>query len=353
MLAGFGLMTRGKQPQFVSERFQIPVLQYLVKPNQIRARITQNGATGLNAEEHRCTSRKRFEPSPGANIMGEHGDDLVCQVGFTPEPFHSGGRVGRGQFEVEQGAHGESMLPRDDVDMNRIVIKGRGENRGKYLCYSRMAGLAPGGFVWLSEQRKAARWDKRRCKPDYYEGKLACEHNGFFVRLVAKKSVRARIDELKEFILSKAVGAKERPDCYWLNGDWSGDESPDYCLECARKEVNEAFGKNPKLFKDAYGDLGADAEDYYRYAIDGGWSMDHDSIPHCEKCDIELDGTLTDHGVNEEIKYLTAKPGIRIDDVESWYCLNIAVMNLPRDDPRWNKIARMIDAIRANTKSHV
>lgn len=112
MLAGFGLMTRGEQTQFIPERFQIPVLQNFVKPNQIRARITQNGATGLNAEEHRRTSRKRFEPSPGANIMGEQGDDLVCQVGFAPEPFHSGGRVGCGQFEVEQGAHGESMLPR-------------------------------------------------------------------------------------------------------------------------------------------------------------------------------------------------------------------------------------------------
>jgi len=237
--------------------------------------------------------------------------------------------------------------------MDRYVIKGRGEHRGKYLCYARMAGLPSSDkHVWLPEQRKAERHDHPKHRSGgwgYVEG-LAAEYNGYFVKITAKKSVMARVRELQEYIASHATGANERPDCYWLDGDWSGDEGPDYCLECARKEVDTAFAKDRRIFVEAYGNCHGDwktAKDYYRSAINGGYSMNHDSMPHCKTCGVQLDGTLTDYGADEEIRALTTDRSLSFGNVEGWYELDIAVMNLCRDDPRWNKIAKVVDAAKA------
>lgn len=234
--------------------------------------------------------------------------------------------------------------------MAQCVIKGRNENKGKYLCRSRVAGLPPGTFVYLPEQRKAARWDEHRCRRDYHEWNIAREHDGYFVRLVCKSNVRERVGELEAYISNRATTAKERPNCYWLDGDWSGDEGPDYCWDCACKEVDTAFAQDPQLFVKAYGNCHGDwktSKDYYRVAIDGGWSMDHDSTRHCEGCGIQLAGTLTDHGADKEIRALTTDCSPSFGDVEGWYCLDIAVMNLRSNDPRWNKIARVVDAAMA------
>jgi len=238
--------------------------------------------------------------------------------------------------------------------VNQFVIKGRGENRGKYLCCAWQAGLPPGGFVWLPEQRKAARWEEHRANRYAYPGTLAIAHNGYFVRLVCRHHMRKRINELKAYISSHAGGAAERPPCHWLDGDWSGDEGPNYCWDCACKEVDEAYAKDPKQFAELYGYADDDENetkpknvaDYYHDAIRGGYSMDHDSMPYCERkgCGKSLEGTLTDYGADEEIAALADERGIRFDDVESWYRLSIAVMNIRNDDPRWNKIARVIDA---------
>lgn len=236
--------------------------------------------------------------------------------------------------------------------MDHYVIKGRGPNRGKYLCYARMAGLpAEQDPVWLPEQRKAMRHDhpKNRGGGWGYVQDLADKHDGYFVRLVARKGVIARVNELKHFIAEHASGAAERPRCYWLDDDWSDDEGPDYCWACACKEVDKAFAKDPKKFAELYGDQHGErdsAENYYDDAIRGGYSMDHDSMPYCEngECGISLDGTLTEYGADEQIRELTTDCTPAFDDAESWYCLDIAVMHMANDDPRWNKIARVVDA---------
>lgn len=239
--------------------------------------------------------------------------------------------------------------------MERHVIKGRKKNRGKYLCYARMAGLSPSdGYVWLPEQSKAARWDEYRVETGAYPVVVAEKYNGYFVRLTAKKNIVARVRELKRYIAKHAHGAKERPACYWLDGDWSGDEGPDYCWDCATKEVDKAYAKNPKQFADLYGDYERDsAEDYYDNAIRGGYLTDHGSIPHCDNssCGIELDGTLTDDGADAEICALTTDCAPSFDDIEGWYALDMAVMNIPDDDPRWNKIARVVRAARKQERA--
>ncbi len=245
--------------------------------------------------------------------------------------------------------------------MDRHVIKGRGKNRGKYLCYARMAGLPPSdGYVWLPEQRKAARHDhpKHRSGGWGYVENLATEYNGYFVTLVAPKSIIARVGELKSFIAKHAAGATERPNCYWLDGDWSGDEGPDYCWDCARKEVDKAYAKDPEQFVKLYGDYDGkrdNPEDYYNDAIRGGYSMDHDSTPHCEgdSRGIQLDGTLTDYGADEEISVLTTDCAPSFDDADGWYALDMAVMNLQNDDPRWKEIARVVDAAMEAERQYV
>ena len=234
--------------------------------------------------------------------------------------------------------------------MDRHVIKGRGENRGKYLCYARMAGLSPSDkFVWLPEQRKAARWDDPEFRAYSYDNRIAREYDGYFVRLVARKGVIELVDGLRAFIEERASEAPERPKCYWLDGDWSDNEGPNYCWECACKAVDAAFAKDPQKFVNAYGDYHGDwktSQDYYDRAIDGGWSMDHDHPPSCETCGVQLEGVLTEYGADQEIHALTTDCKPSFDDADAWKCLDIAVMNIRDDDPRWNKIAKVIDAAR-------
>lgn len=212
-----------------------------------------------------------------------------------------------------------------------------------------MAGLPTDGpFVWLPEQRKAARWGDPAFNAYSYEAGLARTHNGHFVALTCKHTVREHVRNLETFISERAGGAEDLPNCYWLDGDWSGDEGPNYCWECACKAVDAAFAKDPQTFANAYGDCHGDwktSQDYYDRAIDGGWSMDHDSPPNCEECGDPLEGTLTAYGSEEELRALLTKQGIAFDDVESWYWLAIAVQNLPNDHPWWNKIAKAVDAV--------
>ena len=237
--------------------------------------------------------------------------------------------------------------------MDRHVIKGRGKNRKKYLCYARMAGLTPeSGYVWLPEQSKAVRWENPSYSRDAHRDRIAAEHDGYFVNLVAPKSVIERVDELKTFIAKHARGTDVRPDCYWLDGDWSGDEGEDFCWECACKEVDKEYATDPLQFAKLYGyadddDIKPkDAEDYYDDAIRGGYSMDHDLLPYCmnDDCGVALDGTLTEDGADKEISVLTTDYAPSFDDAEGWYALNMAVMNIYNDDPRWKKIARVVDA---------
>lgn len=226
---------------------------------------------------------------------------------------------------------------------DRYVIKGRRENRGKYLCYARMAGLPPGsGYVWLSEQRKAMRCGDPRYGDEKYTILKAREYNGYFVKLVCSKSID--VDDLRAFIAAHAAGASERLNCYWFGADFH-DPGENFCRGCAEKLVGEKFASDPEKFARLYGEC-EDAEERYREAIDGGWRTEHDSPPSCATCGAPLDGSLTDYGVDEELSALTGEcaPGFR--DAEGWEYFDNALIDVSDDDPRWRKIARVVEAAR-------
>lgn len=231
--------------------------------------------------------------------------------------------------------------------MDRHVIKGRGAHRGRYLCYARLAPeqtATKDGFVWLPEQRKAARWDDPRYGG---RGTWATErarlHDGYFVKLVAAPAVKARARELAACIASLAAGAEERPACYWFDGDFH-DAGEDFCRECARKLVDKKYAEDPKRFEELYGDECETAAERYRAALDGGYDIDHDSPPYCATCGRGLSGLLTEYGADQELAALTADCAPSLDDVEGWAALERAIINLSDDDPRWRRIAKVVDA---------
>ena len=234
--------------------------------------------------------------------------------------------------------------------MNRYVIKGRGEHRGKYLVYDRKPGSSAIAYKWVDEQRKAARWNAQAYPPGNYERRVLAEHNGYFVKMVAPKTIQARVPELQKFIRVHAAGAPERLDCYWFGADFN-DASLDYCRDCAEKFVDEEFTKDPKSFDELYGECET-AEERYDAAIDGGWSTEHDSPPYCEGCGAKLDGNLNESGADEEIETLTGDCPPAFDDPSSWHDLYVATMNIARDDPRWRAIAKVVDAARAAEQAH-
>jgi hypothetical protein len=228
--------------------------------------------------------------------------------------------------------------------MDRHVIKGRGENRGKYLCYPRMAGLPPGGdYVWLPEQRKAMRCADPRYNARTYVTEQARKHNGYFVKLVVSPDIRALVDGLQSFIAEHAAGASEKLPCHWFDGDFH-DASYEFCLDCAKKLVDEKYAADPKRFVGLY-DVFETAEERYDAVIDGG-EIDHDSRPYCETCRAKLSGLLSESGADDEIDALTTDPIPSFDDAESWEALDDAIVNLSDDDPRWRRIARTVEAAR-------
>lgn len=224
--------------------------------------------------------------------------------------------------------------------MNRYVIKGRGEHRGKYLAYDRTKGQ-----TWVDRQHEAARWRGDKYPPGNYEQRIAAEHNGYFVKVVAPKAIRARVDELQAFIAAHAAGAPERPDCYWFGNDFH-DASFDYCRDCAEKLVDTKYAEDPARFEELYGECET-PKDRYDAAIDGGWSTSHDSPPYCEDCGAQLDGTLNDCGADDKIDALKGECQPAFDDPSSWHDLYVATMNIRDDDPRWRAIAKMVDAAHA------
>lgn len=230
--------------------------------------------------------------------------------------------------------------------MDRHVIKGRGENRGKYLCYARMAGLEPGGgddgFVWLPEQRKAARWKDPRYSGRTYATEIARKYNGYFVKLVARQGItREMVDDLKAYISKHAEGAPERSACYWFNGDLR-DASEEYCRDCAEQVVDEEYAKDSGRFEKMVGECRT-REERHDAAIDGGLDIDHDSPPYCERCGKDLSGSLTEYGADQELDALTSYD-VDSKDARSWALLDLALVNVADDDPRWRHVARVVAA---------
>lgn len=228
--------------------------------------------------------------------------------------------------------------------MDRHVIKGRGPNRGKYLCWARMApDVKPtdDGFVWLAEQRKAVRWDDPKYRGHTWATERARLHNGYFVEMIAPRAVVERVDELRDFIRSHAA-RDEKLACYWFDGDFH-DAGENFCRDCAEKLVDEKYAADPERFKELYGECD-DAEERYDAAIDGGSDIDHDSPPRCETCGADLSGNLTEYGSDQEIEALTGDCAPTFDDAYGWSELDEALVNVSDDDPRWRRIARVVEA---------
>lgn len=120
-------------------------------------------------------------------------------------------------------------------DDDRHVIKGRGEHRGRYLCWGRQApelAATADGFVWLKDQRKAARWPDPRYSGETWATDRARIHSGYFVKLVASKAIIERVPELQAYIYSHAARASRPLACYWFDGEFN-EAGDDYCRDCA------------------------------------------------------------------------------------------------------------------------
>lgn len=236
--------------------------------------------------------------------------------------------------------------------MDRHVIKGRGENRGKYLCYARMAGLPPGsGYAWLPEQRKAMRNKDPRYSGQTYETEQARKYNGYFVKITAPRAIIDRVDELRAFVRAHAVSV-EKLACYWFDGDFH-EAGDDFCRECAEKLVDEKHAADPKGFEALYGEHACESiEERYDAAIDGGFDIDHDSPPYCETCGADLSGNLTEYGADQEIEAYTGDCAPDFDDDRAWSRLDAALVNVSDDDPRWRAIARVVDAAALAEQKH-
>lgn len=231
------------------------------------------------------------------------------------------------------------------MSSERHVIKGRGAYRGKYLGYARMAPKAKptsDGFVWLSDQRKAERWDDPRHRGQTWSTALARRHNGYFVKLVAPKEVVARVREMRAYIAEHASGASVAYPCYWFNNTLR-DYGANFCQDCAETIVDEEYDADPKGFKKLYGELEG-VNERYAAAIHGGIDIHHDSPPSCATCGVKLSGHLTNYGADKQLEYIQlvdwTPPS---DSAEAWFALGKAVVNISDDDPRWKRIANVVD----------
>ena len=227
--------------------------------------------------------------------------------------------------------------------MNRHVIKGRGEHRGQYLCYARQALQEPAGdgYVWSRRQRDAARWHNRET---WAKGRARL-HDGYFVKLVAPAAITPEVvSDLRSFIAERAGGAQEALPCYWFSSDFH-DAGDDFCRDCAEEIVAEKYAADPKRFEELFGECGDD-EERFSTAIDGGFDIESDGLPFCERCGAKLSGYLTEYGADEEIAALTGDCKPTIADVEGWDALDRAIANLEDDDPRWRTIDKLVRAAR-------
>lgn len=206
--------------------------------------------------------------------------------------------------------------------MDFYMVKGRGVNRGKYLVRTWVGGAPQ--FGWTTSQRQACR-DSRWCAAT-----LARQHDGWVVKLVASKAIRARVRELKGVISQHAV--LEEVPARWLYGD-DDEAGLYYCEPCALQRLAQVLAAKPELADE----VGVE-----------GWRVEHDSPIRCETCDCRLGGTLTDYGIDRVLDGLEPD-NLTADDLDGWADLDLAT-DLPPDDPRWRRIAALVDAALAGAR---
>lgn len=209
------------------------------------------------------------------------------------------------------------------------MIKGRGDNSGKYLRRAWLGGGKPWTVLWVDRQKDADRFQHHEVP--YAVGRSG----GQRILLVAPPAIRARVDELREFVAAHATGAAAAQACYWVSG--TNDCANDYCRPCGVRRVRALRRARPA---EAAG-----------ISLDGGWSMEHDTSPTCRTCGATVDGTLTEYGADEELDHFTEHPPAWRNPAE-WAAVGKALTNLDDSDPRWRKVARWVDAARAAEQLH-
>lgn len=217
--------------------------------------------------------------------------------------------------------------------MLRFVVKGRGENRGKYLRaqYSRETNDTV--MTWETDRRQASRYNR--------DGVSRLRVDGYPVKLTCPKSIA--VDALRRFIRGRAAKADETLSAHWVHGagGLGCEEATDYCYECCVAKVAEIIAAHPKAAEEA------------GVCVDGGWSTEHDSTPSCDTCGAKLSADLTEYGADEELDALTAYAAPSFDQYNGWQDLDNATSNLEEDDPRWRKIAKIVEKAREEERQKI
>lgn len=102
-----------------------------------------------------------------------------------------------------------------------------------------------------------------------------------------------------EMLSERSVRVKDER-CYWFRAvNEHTDAGTDWCRRCVVREAARLRKAHPEI-------------DPGEFDPDGGFSIEHDSRPHCEKCGARLQGTLTDYGIEMEIEHFAENRDGRI-----------------------------------------
>lgn len=93
--------------------------------------------------------------------------------------------------------------------------------------------------------------------------------------------LRERVKKL-EARLWEVSSPPEKKACYWISGD---DDGTNFCRNCCIREIR--FRRATEKKRDLI--------------LDGGFEIDHDSDPYCERCGVGLRGFFTDYCVTSMI----------------------------------------------------
>lgn len=99
-------------------------------------------------------------------------------------------------------------------------------------------------------------------------------------------------------------------DAYWINDPENRHSCEEWCFECGEKRVSELRTENPSQADDIF--------------LDGGWRTEHDNNIACHDCGCILDGSLTDYGAEEELRYfLDDGDFFAYDDNDAYYVMQM------------------------------